>query len=555
MNLKTRSKYKEKNKKPEKLEDSTAMDPQVNQQRKSTIALIAFFAAVFGVFVGVLLATGLDWIPHSIAQTQKRDSSVEPSDFLLRTQESFRDLVAAVRPAVVSIEAKGVQPVQSFEFFEFPDPFRDFFEFPWPFGDPNQQRQQQRQERQKTYPRTLSAGSGFIVDPKGYILTNNHVVSGATELKVQLDDGRKFTAEIVGTDPETDVAVLKISDTKSFPYMKLGDSDKLQVGDWVMAIGNPFGNLAGTVTVGIVSARNRERLQLPGNTTYQDFIQTDAAINLGNSGGPLVDIYGRAVGLNTAITAQGSGIGFAIPINLAKFVYESIIDTGEVVRSWIGVTIQDIDDDLAKTFNLEDSHGALISDVVKGDPADKAGLKAGDIILEVAGTRVISSQSASRTIAALPVGKPAEFLIMRDGKEMKITVTPAKRGKGPMKAEEDSKTKKTQKDDENPAENYLGMSVISLSDPSASQYDVPSDIQGVLVRSVEVGSPAFEKGIREGMVIGAINREDIKSIADYNRLMAKAKSEWQSNKKTVLLKVHVPTQDRWMTQFIALPFE
>jgi S1-C subfamily serine protease len=324
-----------------------------------------------------------------------------------------------------------------------------------------------------------------------------------------------------------------------------------------MAIGNPFGYLAGTVTVGIVSARNREDLQLPGQTVYQDYIQTDAAINLGNSGGPLVDIYGRVVGINTAITAQGSGIGFAIPVNMAKYVYESIVNGGQVVRSWIGVSIQNLDEDIANNLGLPDTRGALVGDVNPGDPAEQAGLQAGDVILEVQGTQVTSSQSASRTIAALPVGEPAEFKIWRDGRDETITITPVQR--------ESDVNARSQKPDngqggdrnkDSAGKNYLGIEVQDIGSRDRQQYGIPDEVTGVMVSYVDLSSPAFEKGVRKGMIIGTINHTDIANVDDYDRLMSEAETAWRSENKTVLLRVHAPTQEgTWMTLFLAVPFE
>jgi serine protease Do len=529
------------------------MNPRIDQQRKGTIALIVFLTLGFGVTSGILIATGLDWIPHSAASSQPAGGTVEPSQFLINTQESFRQLADAVRPAVVSIEAKGTQTITQQDPFGGIDPFQQFFGFPFGTPDQNQNRNRQRQYQAPQ----VAAGSGFIVDPKGYILTNNHVVEGADEVTVKTEDGRNFSAQIVGTDPETDVAVLKIEDNQDLPYIAIGDSDGLQVGDWVMAIGNPFGYLAGTVTVGIVSARNREDLQLPSQTVYKDYIQTDAAINLGNSGGPLVDIYGRVVGINTAISAQGSGIGFAIPINMAKSVYEDLVNKGEVVRSWIGVSIQNLDEDLANNLGLPDARGALVGDVVQGDPAERAGLQAGDVILDVEGTRVTSSQSASRTIAALPVGEPADFKIWRDGHEETITITPVQRP-----ADVNATTQKPDnsgggdQNNRSKGKDYLGIEVQNLSSRDRQQYGIPDNVTGVVVSYVDPSSPALEKGLSEGMIIGTINHTDIANVDDYDRLMAEAETAWQNENKTVLLRVHTPTQDgRWVTQFLAVPFE
>ena len=529
------------------------MDPRVQKQRRGAVMLLVFLALVLGITSGVIIATGLDWVPQSVAQTLSQNREVEPADFLVATQQNFRNLVAAVRPAVVSIETEGARTSYNFPVqpFGFPDPFEFFF------GDPFDQQNRQRdqsQPREQTY-RTMSEGSGFLVDRDGYILTNNHMVEGATEITVTLDDGRRLKAEIVGTDPETDVAVLKIEENEGpFPYIDMGDSDDLEVGDWVMAIGNPFGTLSGTVTVGIISAKHREHLELPGNTYYKDFIQTDAAINLGNSGGPLVDIYGRAVGISTAITAQGSGIGFAIPIDLARFVYENVLEHGEVIRGWVGITIQELDPDLAQNLGLRDLRGALIAEVHAGDPADKAGLREGDVLLEVDGRDVTSVQSASRMIASLTVGKPADFLIWRDGREMTLTVTPTRRGEGPAPAEKEETREQSQKPPEKVE--YLGMEVTELDRNMRSSYDIPEEVTGVLVTSVDPDSPAYEKGIQEGAVITSINHQPVENLDDYETLMAEAQRAWDNSGQTVLMRVYTLTSDgQWFRRFVAVPFE
>lgn len=531
------------------------MDPRTASQRRGAVLLVVFFALLLGMMSGVLLATGLDWVPHTQA-TDGQNADLKPSEFLTNTQESFRDLVAAVRPAVVSIQAEGQSTAVSMMPFDMQDPFK-MFGMPSPFDNRGQgQGNGQEQGPDQYMIPEVAAGSGFIVDPKGYILTNNHVVANADKVKVVLDSGKEYQAQIVWKDPDTDVAVLKIEDQDPLPYVELGDSDALQVGDWVMAIGNPFGYLAGTVTIGIVSATNREYLQLPGDTYYQNFIQTDAAINLGNSGGPLVDIYGHVVGINTAIAAQGSGIGFATPINMAKFVYDSYMQNGEVVRGWIGVTIQNLDGDLAKTMGLGDTRGSLVAEVRPGEPADKAGLKAEDVILEVGGQKVVSTQTASRLIAALPVGKPADMKIWRDGREMTITVTPVRREVAataqPTGGEEkDQGTGKTPKNEE-----YLGLQVEELNSDIIREYDLPEGTAGVVVTGVEPGSSAYAKGLGEGVVIVAINRQDIDSLDTYERLMSEAHDAWKKDGSNVLIRFLLYDQQTgWTRQFMALPFE
>lgn len=521
------------------------MDSNSAQKLRTTFSLVVIIALLTGTGIGVVVSSELGWLPSLHAQVSG-PASIEPSAFLVSTQESFRELVGEIRPAVVSIEAVGT----ALEGMNNLDPFEQYFGIPHPFLNP--------EDMQGYEIPTVSAGSGFFVNPDGYLLTNNHVISGADEVEITLDDGTRMSAELVGTDPETDVAVLKAEGDGPFPYLEMGDSEELQVGDWVIAAGNPFGTLAGSVTVGIVSAKNREYLQLPGGLYYEDFIQTDAAINLGNSGGPLVDIYGHVVGINTAITAQGTGIGFTIPINLAKFVYNSLLENGEVIRGWIGVTIQNLDSDLAANLGLNSTNGALVAGVVEGDPAAEAGLQEGDVILEVDGNQVTSTQSASRFIAMLPVGESSEFLIFRDGREMTLEVTPARRGDGPSRAQEG---KPVQNEDRGTGtvkieDAYLGIEVMELDRSTRRNYDIPDDMTGVIVSSVDMSGTGFDKGMREGDVISEINHVEISTVDEYTEQMGYAYDDWRADEQTVLLRVFTLSQDgQYFRRFLAVPFE
>jgi len=529
------------------------MDPRTESQRRGAFTVFVFAAVIFGIVTGMIISSGLGWLPYSIAQADRHEGSseIEPSEFLVSTQESWREIVASVRPAVVSIQAVGVD-IAGYDYyspFEFQDPFEYFF------GPQERPREREPQRRQ---PEAVSAGSGFFVDAEGHLITNNHVVTGADEIRIVLDDGRILDAELLIGDPETDVAVLEVDSDEEFPYIPLGDSDHLRVGDWVMAIGNPFGNLAGSVTVGIVSATHREYLNLPNEPYYQNFIQTDAAINLGNSGGPLVDIHGRAVGINTAITAQGSGIGFAIPANLAQFVYDSYFEHGEIIRGWIGVVIQNLDADLAQSFGLDTVRGALVAEVQPGDPADEAGLQSGDVILEIDGTEVTSVQSASRLIAGLPVNEPAEVLILRDGEEMTLDVTPVQRDAEMAQAAEPPERDET-REREAPRKNveYLGMEVQELTRRMIREYELPEDTSGVIVTYIDADSPAFEKGLREGMMILSINHEPVENLDDYETLMSDAYDAWQEDETAVVIRYMTYSMDmnQWVRQYMAIPFE
>ncbi len=534
------------------------MDPRIASQHRSAKSLLFVFILLFGVVTGILLSNGLDWIPKSAAQGgfSTSPASVEPSDFLVSTQESFRDIVAAVRPAVVSIQAEGTQTLM-----EYGSPFGDQFGFPFdmpdPFGRPDRNRD--RNPHEEGFP-VYSSGSGFLVNPNGYILTNNHVVANADEITVIMDDGQQFDAEVIGSDSDSDVAVLKIEDSEPFPYLEIADSDELQVGDWVMAVGNPFGNLAGSVTVGIVSATNREQLFLQGGAYYQDFIQTDAAINLGNSGGPLVDIHGHAVGINTAISSQGSGIGFAIPMSIAGFVYQGFLEYGEVIRGWIGVTIQNIDPDLAEALGLESIDGAMVIGLNEGNPAEEGGLREGDVILSVGGEHVNTTASASRIIAALPVGEPSEFIVWRDGEEIAVAITPIQRDLNNLQPaddrdeDEDEDNSKPTKSDRNTE--YLGIEVEELDREIIEFYDLPEGTTGVIVAYVDPSSVAYDKDMREGLIIVSISGEDVGNLDDYDRLMSEARDVWESDGSSVLIRyMQMGPSGDWVRFFMAVPFE
>lgn len=324
--------------------------------------------------------------------------------------QSFADLVEDVEPAVVNISTtKTVRiPGSPFRHFFGPEegPFGDFFRrF---FGDiPDRELKQQ------------SLGSGFIIDKDGYIITNNHVVEDADEIKVKLADGREFDAKVIGRDPKTDLALIKISSIfKNLPTLSLGDSDAIRVGDWVLAIGNPFG-LEHTVTQGIISASGRAI----GAGPYDNFLQTDAPINPGNSGGPLINLKGEVIGINTAIVAGGQGIGFAIPINVAKSIVDQLKEKGKVTRGWIGVSVQTITPEIARAFNLKEQNGALVADVVPGGPADKSGIKRGDIIISLNGKDVDEMSDLPKIVADTPIGKTVDVRIIRDGKEIILKIT------------------------------------------------------------------------------------------------------------------------------------
>jgi serine protease Do len=357
--------------------------------------------------------------------------------------------------------------------------------------------------------RTHSLGSGFIIREDGYVVTNNHVVDGATEIAVKLSDGREFPAKIVGRDEKTDLALLKI-DAKGLPVLPFGDSDKLQVGEPVMAIGNPFG-LEGTVTTGIVSAEGR----VIGEGPYDNFIQTDASINPGNSGGPLVNATGQVVGIDTAIFSQSGGsvgIGFAIPINMAKTILPQLEAKGHVTRGWLGVSIQPVTPELAKAMQLLKEEGALVAQVLPDSPAQKAGLQAGDVIVAYDGHAIAKAEDLPRLVAGTPVEHTATVKVLRDGKPLTVTAQIAQMPEPQKLAEATS-----------PARERLGLAVQPLTPALAKQLGLP-DTSGLVVAGVKDGSPAAEAGIQPGDVIVQVNRKPTRTMAELRQALAAQKA-------------------------------
>jgi serine protease Do len=391
------------------------------------------------------------------------------------------ELARVLKPAVVNISTKRIQ--EGWQPFEGPQFFEQFFR-----GQPK---------------RTVrSLGSGFVINADGFIVTNNHVVDGATEIKVTLADGRELGAKVLGRDPKTDLALLKV-EAAGLPVIALGDSGRLQVGEPVMAIGNPFG-LEQTVTTGIVSATGR----VIGEGPYDDFIQTDASINPGNSGGPLINVQGQAIGINTAIFTRSGGsvgIGFAIPINLAKTVVTQLAASGHVVRGYLGVTVQRVTTGLAKSFNLPDARGALVTAVMDGTPAARAALKSGDVIVEYDGRKVARSDELPRVVAETPVDREVALGIVRDGKPLALKVRIAKLAESEERQAAEAGAKPS-----------FGLAVQTVTPRLAQELGL-SARSGVLVRGVEDGSPAATAGIQPGDVIKEIDRRQVKSADELKR--------------------------------------
>lgn len=416
---------------------------------------------------------------------------------------NFTELAQKAKPGVVNIRTErtikgGGRVFRHFFGDQFPgdrNPFEDFF---GPYMNPpgGQHKEQ-------------SLGSGFVIDADGYIVTNNHVVAEADQIKVKLSNGEEYEAEVVGRDPKTDLALIKIKGAKNLTPLPLGDSEHVQVGTWVVAIGSPFG-LEQTVTQGIVSAKGRSI----GAGPYDDFIQTDASINPGNSGGPLLNLKGQVIGINTAIIARGQGIGFAIPIDMARDIVAQLKDKGEVTRGWLGVQIRDLDESLASYYKLEPFSGVYVENVVPGDPADQAGIRSGDIITSVDGQPVKSGRQLAALIASIPIGQKTRVALMRDGKKKTISVKIAKQDDEKVQLA----SKKSESDD-------LGMRVTDLSSETAERFGLDSDEQGVLVVEVAPDSRAAKAGVRVGDIIKGINLKNVAGLEDYNKLIDGVKDD------------------------------
>jgi serine protease Do len=434
----------------------------------------------------------------------------EKSGIEAERPRSFADLVKKMKPSVINIRSTKIvkHPGRGFWGpFGPKSPFRDFFgdEFFERFFGENPPRE---------FPQN-SLGSGFIIDERGYILTNNHVIEKADKIKVRLSDEQEFDAAVVGRDPKTDIALIKIETTNPLQAVTMGDSDKLQVGEWLIAIGNPFG-LEHTVTAGIVSAKGR----VIGSGPYDDFIQTDASINPGNSGGPLINMRGEVVGISTAIIAGGTGIGFAIPINMAKQIVPQLKERGEVTRGWLGVMIQRVTPELAKQFGLETSEGALVAQVVEDSPAEKAGIKREDIIIEFDHKKIHKMSELPKIVANTQVGKQVEVKVIRQGREEKLKIEV-----GELKEE------KVAKAGEFTTEKELGLTVQDITPEIAKHLGIPEKA-GVLVSQVTAGSPAHEAGIRRGDIIREVDRQPIEDLKGYRRQMGKLRG-----KKEILMLV------------------
>lgn len=411
--------------------------------------------------------------------------------------QPFIDVAKECTPSVVFIRAEGGMDSSSNQMFN--DDFFNHF-----FGGPPRRPQKPQ----------INQGSGFIISKDGHIMTNLHVVRGAKKLTVTLQDGtnRQVSATYIGGDNHTDIAVIKIDDEygNNYPFLELGDSDNLEVGEWVVAIGNPF-SLEASVSAGIISAKGRQGLQI---TDYEDFIQTDAAINPGNSGGPLIDLDKKVVGMNTAIVSQSGGymgIGFAIPSNILMNIKEQLVENGIVTRGFLGVSLQPIDSDLAEAFGTSTTQGALVVDVVEGSPAEKAGLKQGDIITKMNGMSVKGPGQLRNDVVLLPPGTKVTLTINRDGKTMSLPATLGTFGANTLVS---STT----------ASQHLGFSVDNLTNQNIQQYKFNQEDKGVIVVTVEAGTPADRAGIKPGFLVIAVNHQKITTVTEFNESLQNVKS-------------------------------
>jgi len=426
--------------------------------------------------------------------------------------DSFADLAEKLMPSVVNISTTQTVVTNSNPFpFQFPpgSPFGDMFK---EFGAP--------QER-----KTSALGSGFIIDEKGIVVTNNHVIQDAEDIIVRVNGDQEFKAKVIGSDPLSDIAVLQLETKEKFIPVEFGDSDKARIGDWVIAIGNPFG-LGGTVTSGIISARNRSI----GLSRYEDYIQTDASINSGNSGGPLFDMNGNVIGINTAIFGRSGsiGIGFSIPSNSAKIVIDQLIEFGETKRGWLGVRIQDVTEEIAEVEQLGEARGALVASVAENSPSDKAGVKAGDIILEFNGQKILEMKELPIIVAKTEVGKKVDVKIWRNKKEIIKQIT-----LGRLETSEEFKVSEKPLPIENKIEN-LNISVRKLTKEDIKERKLPNQINGLVITKIEKNSPLINS-IEVNSIIIEAQKKKIKSANDLNQITNKVLN---SNQKTILLVIY-----------------
>ena len=475
-----------------------------HQEIRPKRLVFSVFLIIVGIVIGITLVSEFHLLPFGAAVN---DPPKPKAPAISQTEQTFVEISKSVTPAVVNISTtRVIKGGEEAPGLPFDDPFFRRF-----FGDEAPRRGPPRDRRAQ------SLGSGVIVDPNGLIITNNHVVEKADEIKVVLGDKREFKGKLIGSDPKTDLAVIQI-DAKDLPTVSWGDSDKLQVGEYVLAIGNPFG-LNQTVTMGIVSAVGRANV---GIADYEDFIQTDAAINPGNSGGAMVNTHGELVGINTAIFTQSGGymgIGFAVPSNMSKTIMESLVKGGKVVRGWLGVSIQEVSPQLAKEFGLKDPKGALVSDVLPNSPAEKAGFKRGDVIVQYNGQTIENSTQLRNLVAKTGVGTKAKVVVVRDKKEKTLDQTIEEQ------PSDMARNENTEKSEEGSSTALTGIEVRNLTPEIARQLGLNRSDKGVVITRIEPGSVAEEMGLQRGDLIVEVNRKPIRNTDDYDDLLSKIKKD------------------------------
>ena len=495
----------------------------------TTVAAIALAAMA----LGMVLTGGLGVTPQGNAE---RLSPAAPPPAEAQTVAApagypdFATLAERVMPAVISVlTTDNVTRSDMRQFHRDVDPF-DFF-----FG-PNQSPDMRGPRVRR------GAGSGFFISSDGLAITNNHVVEGAEKIEVILstDDNSKLPAKVIGRDPATDMALIKVEGKSPFTPLKLGDSDSLRVGEWVMAVGNPL-NMPHTVTAGVVSAKGRQLGLSPETQSFENFIQTDAAINLGNSGGPLVNLRGEVVGINTAINAAGQNIGFAVPVNTVKSVLTQLKEKGKVVRGYLGVNIQNIDQNIQDAFGLASRDGAFVQNVEDGGPADKAGIKKGDTIVAVNGAPVKETRQLIDAVSAMPPDRKVEIEVVRDGKRKPLTVTLGERPSA-LGQDEDGNQEKT-----TPAA-QLGFEVRDLTSRLRREFEIPTSVEGIVVADVESGSVAEEAGLRTGDVVTEISGKEITSVREFNEALSQV-----SKGAAFKLYVYRPQLDRGTFIIMRMP--
>jgi serine protease Do len=438
--------------------------------------------------------------------------------------DSFADLVDTVLPAVVNIATTQTIAADAGD-QDFEDLFRDFFD-------------KQNPNRRQGPRHSTSLGSGFIIDPAGYIVTNNHVISDAEEVTVRLHDDTNLKAAIIGRDDKTDLALLKVTSSKPLPYVKWGDSDAIRIGDWVVAIGNPFG-LGGSVTAGIVSARQREINSGP----YDDFIQTDASINKGNSGGPMFNMTGEVIGINTAIFSPSGGsvgIGFAVPSALARNVIDQIRQFGHTRRGWLGVNIQSVTEELAEGLKLPQASGALVSNVLQGSPAATAGIEKGDVILKFDGHPIGEMRRLPRIVADTPIDKTVDVSLWRNGKEQQVKVKIGELDETAVAAV----TEQPEKETPAPAKvEALGMSLAEVTPDLRDKFQLDQEASGVLITGVADGSAAAEKGLRPGDVVVEVDQKEVGTPKEVEAQIAAAR---KGNQRVVTFLIYRQGDFQWV---------